>query len=36
MLYLAEHLMFPWLPIALVTGIIVGWYSCSSDDARQD
>jgi hypothetical protein len=36
MLYVAEHLMFVWLPLALITGFVVGWYSCSADDVSRD
>ncbi len=35
MLYVAEHLMYVWLPIAVLTGFIVGWYSCSAGEARR-
>ena len=31
MLYVAQQLLIPWLPIALATGFIVGWMSCGPD-----
>lgn len=34
MFYLAEHLLIPWLPIALATGFLVGWYSCGPGKAE--
>lgn len=33
MLYVAEQLLFPWLVVALVTGFLFGWYSCSAKKA---
>lgn len=28
MLYVAEQLLFPWLPIAFLVGFGVAWFSC--------
>lgn len=35
MLYVAQQLLFPWLVVALATGIWIGWISCGHDDAGE-